>query len=262
MRPTHQPARAGHYRRPGGPWDTPPLDAVLADDARIAAVAGGLRHAGVRRGDAVAWQLPNVGDAVLLYRACWRLGAVAAPLHHQAGPAEVDRMLAAVQPRLVVDGDAVPQGRPVTTNAGRAADLAVTLFTSGSTGAPKAVLHTQRALAYKAQLMRDVHGLTPTMPCSCLRRWLTSRACSRHPRARRSTDAHRAHGQVGSRARTRAHREARDQLMIGRRRSSWGSCRRRASRPSASPASASSPAAARVSARPSSPRRASASARG
>lgn len=160
IRPTHQPTRASHYRRPGGPWDTPPLDAVLAGDERIAAVAGGLRHAGVRRGDAVAWQLPNVEAAVLLYRACWRLGAVAVPVHHLAGPVEVDRMLASVQPRLVVDGETLPDGPPVTANAARPSDVAVVLFTSGSTGAPKAVVHTQRGLAYKAGLMRDVHGLT------------------------------------------------------------------------------------------------------
>ncbi|HZQ84224.1 MAG TPA: AMP-binding protein [Acidimicrobiales bacterium] len=162
IRPTHQPTRATHYRRPGGPWDTAPLDGVLADDPRIAAVAGGLRQAGVRRGDAVAWQLPNVDAAVLLYRACWRLGAVAVPVHHQAGPAEVDRMLAAVEPRLVVDGETLPDGPPVavTATAARPSDVAAVLFTSGSTGAPKAVLHTQRALAYKAGLMRDVHGLT------------------------------------------------------------------------------------------------------
>ena len=160
IRPTHQPTRATHYRRPGGPWDTPPLDAVLGDDTRIAGVAGGLRQSGVRRGDAVAWQLPNVDAAVLLYRACWRLGAIAVPIHHQAGPAEVDRMLAAIAPRLVVDGEKLPEGSPVVDSAARPSDVAAVLFTSGSTGAPKAVLHTQRALAYKAALMRDVHGLT------------------------------------------------------------------------------------------------------
>ena len=162
MRATHRPARAHHYLRAGGPWDVPALDAVLGDDPRIAPVAGGLRRAGVRRGDVVAWQLPNVDEAVLLYRACWRIGAVAAPVHHQAGAAEVDKMLAALAPRLVVEGADLPVGPPLESGAGRPPDVAVALFTSGSTGAPKAVLHTQRALAYKACLMRDVHGLGPS----------------------------------------------------------------------------------------------------
>ena len=38
-------------------------------------------------------------------------------------------------------------------------DIAVVLFTSGSSGIPKAVLHTHRGLAYKARLMARVHGL-------------------------------------------------------------------------------------------------------
>ncbi|MDQ3293904.1 MAG: AMP-binding protein, partial [Actinomycetota bacterium] len=61
-----------------------------------ACVAGGLRAAGVRRRDAVAWQLPNCWQAVVLYRACWRLGAVATPVHNHAGPADVEAVLGQV----------------------------------------------------------------------------------------------------------------------------------------------------------------------
>jgi len=202
VRPTHRPSRSRRYGRAGGPWDGAALDPCLelrgagadrlvdgdvrlsgeAIAARVSALAGSLRSRGVRRRDAVAWQLPNWHEAVLLYRACWRLGAVAAPLHHGFGEAEVGHALGLLRPRLVLAAPGLPaahargavgvrgdtdgfrglleEGRPVGRNAGRPPDLAVVLFTSGSTGKPKAVLHTQRGLAYKARLMAQVHGLS------------------------------------------------------------------------------------------------------
>lgn len=170
IHPTHRHTRAAHYLRPGGPWDVPPLDVALAPgtdaalDARIAAVAGGLRRAGARPGTVVSWQLPNVEDAVLLYRACWRIGTIAAPVHHQAGAAEAESALAQVQPRLVVERtDDLPPGDPVPAGSVpmRGSAPAVVLFTSGSTGRPKGVIHTHRGLAWKARLMTAVHGLGP-----------------------------------------------------------------------------------------------------
>jgi cyclohexanecarboxylate-CoA ligase len=186
------PNRAVSYRRRGGPWDGPTLDTLLSAhggevvdgdtrlsaaqmDALVAVVAGGLRARGVRRGQAVAWQLPNSLAAAVLTRACWRIGAVAAPILHSFGPAEVDASLAQIDPALsvelpadvVADPDAVAaaagNGRPVAAGAVpvRASDVALVLFTSGSTGTPKAVLHTHRGLSWKASLMARVHGLGP-----------------------------------------------------------------------------------------------------
>ncbi|MEY2431741.1 MAG: cyclohexanecarboxylate-CoA ligase [Acidimicrobiaceae bacterium] len=127
---------------------------------RVSVVAGGLRERGVVAGDAVCWQLPNGIDSVVLYRACWRLGARAVPIHHLAGPTDVARIVDAVGPRLVVS-DALPSGDAVSDGPADPDLEAVVLFTSGSSGAPKGVIHTQGALAYKARLMADVHGLTP-----------------------------------------------------------------------------------------------------
>jgi cyclohexanecarboxylate-CoA ligase len=104
---------------------------------------------------------------VELYRACWRIGAVAAPVHHRAGQAEVDAALAQVDPCIRVDGEdgvralfvvgersPVPPGAHIDSSA-----VVVVLFTSGSTGRPKAVLHTHETLAYKARSMVRIHGL-------------------------------------------------------------------------------------------------------
>ena len=193
LRPTYRHPRAREYSAPGGAWDLPSLDAILTGAAagsrgdlvvdesdgtrlsgralldRVARVAGGLRADGVRRGDVVAWQSPNWHEAVTLYRACWRLGAVAAPIHHLAGETEAAGMLAGLAPRIWLARDDVRgpgarfdrllAGEPVTASAARPADLAAVIFTSGSTGGPKAALHTQRSLATKARTMVAVHGL-------------------------------------------------------------------------------------------------------
>jgi cyclohexanecarboxylate-CoA ligase len=135
--------------------------------SRVAILAGGLRARGVRARDVVAWQLPNWHEAVLLYRACWRLGAVAAPIHHAAGAVEVAALRDRLAPRVFIDAasarqEGLPGGPPWHRDMARPAAVAAVLFTAGSTGRPKAVLHTHRGLAYKARLMAAVHRLTPS----------------------------------------------------------------------------------------------------
>ncbi len=187
---THEPREASAYRAHGGPWDQPTLDELLTTAAhrageRILVVDGALRtcgtdleskvgtfawqlqHAGVRAGDVVAWQRHNSLDALVALRACWRIGAVAAPLHHGFGSVEVQQMVTRLRPRVVLDDDAFgsdllrPAAPKVVEQWTDGAALAAVLFTSGSSGRPKGVLHTQHTLAYKARTMADVHGLTP-----------------------------------------------------------------------------------------------------
>ena len=74
----------------------------------VASVAGGLAGLGVRRRDVVAWQLPNWWEVLVLFRACWRLGAVAAPIHHQVGAAEVGAMVSDLGPRVSLAAAGMP----------------------------------------------------------------------------------------------------------------------------------------------------------
>ncbi len=176
---TYVSSLAGEYGAAGGPWDLPvddllagvgssgvddsgSLDAV-ALDARVAALAGGLVASGIGVGDAVVWQLPNSIDALALQRACWRVGAIAAPVHHLAGAADIAHVRSVLNPALdLIGATELPTGPSVAmgTCAADPAAIAAVLFTAGSTGVPKAVLHTRRSLAYKAHSMVGVHELT------------------------------------------------------------------------------------------------------
>jgi cyclohexanecarboxylate-CoA ligase len=181
VRATYAHPLADEYARPGGPWDIPSLDELLsAHDANsdadaVANLAGGLRDRGVEPGSVVCWQAPNDASVALAYRACWRLGAIAAPIHHALGPDETAALVARLKPTVQLAWNDVPLRAlgdtlgpdDVATRGGRADDrwsdptvLAAVLFTSGSSGAPKGVLHTQRSLGYKAVLMAEVHGLS------------------------------------------------------------------------------------------------------
>lgn len=163
----HHPMTA-RWAAPGGPWSGESLDDLLDGtspvEAEVATIAGGLAAAGVRPGSTVAWQLANGWPAVALFRACWRLGAVAAPIHHQAGRTDRDAMLERLGPTVFVADEADLPSGPALERASSPVDpasLAVALGTSGSTGRPKVALHTHRALVHKTRTMIAVHDLGP-----------------------------------------------------------------------------------------------------
>jgi long-chain acyl-CoA synthetase len=147
----------------------------LAAQAR--SLAAGLRGLGVRRGDRVALYLPNSAELVVSYYGGWQAGAIGVPVNPISPPAELDYQVvdagaavlittAALAPtaapvaaargaRLVVAGgtSVLPSGacafedllaatplppEPVDPQT----DLALLLYTGGTTGVPKGAMLT------------------------------------------------------------------------------------------------------------------------
>ena len=156
-------------------------------EGQVRALVSGLAARGVEQGDRVAFRLPTGVDGVVVYRACWRIGAVAVALHPAAGSHQLNRALVQARPVITIAGpDFPPTGsvraatideltaeagepthtsRPTQTCGVPSAEAsddadAVVMFTSGSTGAPRGVVHTHGSLAYKIVQLTEAHGLT------------------------------------------------------------------------------------------------------
>jgi long-chain acyl-CoA synthetase len=150
--------------------------------------AQGLYARGVRPGDRVALHMFNIAELVIAYFACFRIGAVAAPLNTRFKTAELRAVLKRLRPRVYVGqpqlysqvaaietdilaadsryvvGEAVVGSRvqPWTNLLQDSARIAlpelphadspaVLLSTSGTTGLPKFVTHTAATLTAAAE---------------------------------------------------------------------------------------------------------------
>ena len=236
------------YRQPGGAWDRPSLDELLTARAsdeladRVARVAGGLRatrRRGRRRGR-VAVGEPRRSRAAVPRVLAARRDRRAAPSLSSARRKSSGR---GARSRRSSSSRISTRSPPARRSRRRWTDreqLAAVLFTSGSSGTPKGVLHTQATLAYKAALMADVHALTRRRlraDARTVRAHL--RTAQRDHAARRRAVPHGVHGALGSGGRARPHRtrardvhgRSADVLRVAR-------CRRPASRRRGSRASA------------------------
>jgi acyl-coenzyme A synthetase/AMP-(fatty) acid ligase len=160
------------------PPDRPALVALALDGSRreiafgevadrSARLAGTLQARGVGRGDVVLTLVGNRPAWVEAMVACFRIGAVALPCNEQLRARDLRQRLAVAQPALIVADErnlgeleaaspdcavlVIPDGRLYDAEPAPAAELAPTdpcliVFTSGTSGEPKAVVHLQRYL--------------------------------------------------------------------------------------------------------------------
>ena len=124
--------------------------------------ADDLRQAGLEPGQAVAVQLPNGAELVATMFAVWQAGGVYVPVNPRLPQPEVDHILSSTGPALFV-GD----GRGVVPVEGGAAQThapgtAFVVWTSGTTGRPKPILHTHRAyLELLDRVLAPLRGSRP-----------------------------------------------------------------------------------------------------
>jgi acetyl-CoA synthetase len=155
--------------------------------AQVHACAGGLRAIGVKPGQAVAIHLPMMPETAVALLAVARIGAVAVPLFSGFGPTAIESRIHDVGARVVItcdaflrrgapvraktvveqaiancpsverviviprlgEGEGLPSGSDAEIEPTGADDPLIVLYTSGTTGRPKGILHTHGGFVVK-----------------------------------------------------------------------------------------------------------------
>jgi acyl-CoA synthetase (AMP-forming)/AMP-acid ligase II len=110
-----------------------------AAQAQARAVAAELHRAGVQPDQAVAVQLPNGPDVVIAMVGIWLAGAVFVPVNPRLPDAEIEGVLGPTGPAAIIGPEGI---RSLPGARTYAPGTAFILWTSGTTGRPKPILHT------------------------------------------------------------------------------------------------------------------------
>ncbi len=132
----------------GGASDGTATVTVAEVHERAVAAAAGLQEFGVRPGDAVAVQLTNRPECAIAYQAVLLCGAVLVPIVHIYGPNEVGFILTESAAKLLITPANVDDfwGAHYRRPSAAADDVAILIYTSGTTSAPKGVQHSHNSM--------------------------------------------------------------------------------------------------------------------
>jgi acyl-CoA synthetase len=130
---------------------------------RARRTAAGLSDIGIRPGDRVAVQLPDSPTLHVAYLALELIGAVVVGIGMRAGQAEIEHVMRLTEAsRLLREGE-LPEGEAVPFDAFNSRlgpnDVFLINSTSGTTGLPKCVKHTQNRWLYWVRLVVASSGL-------------------------------------------------------------------------------------------------------
>lgn len=173
-----RPEAAGFSDSLGNRWTYGDLAQAAAELSQV------MRETGVKSGDRVMVLAENCCAVVAALMAASQTGAVAVPVNARMSPKEIDRILEHARPALVlistqVEGQArahaqrlgakeisgsyggMHMAAPYPSSADAPDQVAVLLYTTGTTGAPKGVMLTHANLLFGGKTSAELRDMVP-----------------------------------------------------------------------------------------------------